>query len=50
MAEKIQTHALDNVLLVPLGQYTLPQARRSNIENMINSPVPVFWNVEKTGA
>lgn len=49
VAEKVQTHALENVLLVPLGQYTLPQARRSNIEGMLNSPVPVFWNIEKTG-
>lgn len=48
VAEKVQTHALDNVLLVPLGQYTLPQARRANIQNMIASPVPVFWNIEKT--
>lgn len=48
VAEKIQAHAIDNVLLVPLGQYTLPQARRSNLTGMLNSPVPVFWNVEKT--
>lgn len=49
VAERIQAHAIDNVLLIPLGQYSLPQARRANIVNMIASPVPVFWNVEKTG-
>lgn len=47
VAEEIQTHALDNGLLIPLGQYTLPQARRAGITEMINSPVPVFWNLQK---
>ncbi|MRX50533.1 ABC transporter substrate-binding protein [Paracoccus sp. S-4012] len=47
VAERIQAHGIDNVLLIPLGQYTLPQARRSNLEGMLNSPVPVFWNVSK---
>jgi peptide/nickel transport system substrate-binding protein len=47
VAENIQTHALDNGLLIPLGQYTLPQARRTTITDMINSPVPVFWNLQK---
>ncbi|RJL12563.1 ABC transporter substrate-binding protein [Paracoccus siganidrum] len=47
VAEKIQAHTLENVLLVPLGQYTLPQARRTAITDMIDSPVPVFWNMQK---
>lgn len=47
VSEEIQTHAIDNVLLVPLGQYSLPQARRNVITGMIESPVPVFWNIEK---
>ena len=47
VGEKVQTHTLDEVLLVPLGQYAAPQARRDNIVNMIGSPAPVFWNVEK---
>lgn len=48
VAEQIQTHALDNGLLIPLGQYTLPQARRTVITDMIDSPVPVFWGLQKT--
>ena len=48
VASRIQAHTLDEVIYVPLGQYQIPQARRSNIENMIQSPVPVFWNLEKT--
>ncbi|QDA36437.1 ABC transporter substrate-binding protein (plasmid) [Paracoccus liaowanqingii] len=47
VAQQIQTHALDNGLLIPLGQYTLPQARRATITDMIQSPVPVFWGMQK---
>lgn len=46
--EKIQAHTLDNVLYIPLGEYNPPQARRTNIVDMLGSPVPVFWNVKKT--
>lgn len=48
VAQQIQAYALDEVIYVPLGQYHMPQARRNNIENMIPTPVPVFWNMEKT--
>lgn len=47
VAENIQKRALENTMLVPLGQYSLPQARRMTITDMINSPVPVFWNLKK---
>ncbi len=47
VAEKIQVQAMTDVLLIPLGQYTLPQARRASITDMIDSPVPVFWNLKK---
>ena len=46
--EKIQAHTLENVLYIPLGEYNPPQARRSNVIDMLGSPVPVFWNVKKT--
>lgn len=48
VAERIQTHALENGLLIPLGEYTLPQARRTTITDMLPSPVPVFWNMTKS--
>jgi peptide/nickel transport system substrate-binding protein len=44
---RIQEHVLDEVIYVPLGQYMLSQGRRTNITDMIESPVPVFWNVRK---
>ncbi|KGJ21406.1 ABC transporter substrate-binding protein [Paracoccus sanguinis] len=47
VAEKVQTHALDNVLLVPLGQYTLPQARRGDTQKKIGPPPPGFWENQK---
>ncbi len=47
VGEKVQAHNLEEVLLVQLGQYLAPQARRDTIVNMLNAPVPVFWNVEK---
>lgn len=48
VAARIQDHALENGLLIPLGQYTLPQARRTTITDMIDSPVPVFWGITKS--
>ncbi|CAN5626786.1 ABC transporter substrate-binding protein [soil metagenome] len=47
VALRIQEHVLDEVLYIPLGQYSLPQARRTTITGMIQSPVPVFWGIEK---
>ncbi|MFP7674650.1 ABC transporter substrate-binding protein [Marivita sp. S0852] len=48
VAVQIQEHVMDNVNYIMMGEYLIPQARRSNIENMIPSPVPVFWNVTKS--
>jgi peptide/nickel transport system substrate-binding protein len=50
IAERIQvriggdypTHAI-------LGQYLVPIARRKSVTGNIESAVPVFWNIEKTG-
>ena len=48
VARRIQAYTIDNVIYVPLGQFTLPQARSKALTGMIRSPVPVFWNVEKS--
>ncbi|MAA98447.1 MAG: ABC transporter substrate-binding protein [Stappia sp.] len=47
VAKKIQAHTLDNVLYIPLGQYLTPQARSNKLVDMIQSPVPVFWGIDK---
>ncbi|MBK5923895.1 ABC transporter substrate-binding protein [Rhodovulum sulfidophilum] len=48
-ASKIQAHVMDNVNYIHLGEYAMPQARRDVIDDMIQSPVPVFWNITKDG-
>jgi peptide/nickel transport system substrate-binding protein len=45
IAIQIQEHVMDNVNYIMMGEYLIPQARRTTIENMIPSPVPVFWNM-----
>ncbi|WP_375258941.1 ABC transporter substrate-binding protein [Citreimonas sp.] len=47
IAVQIQEHVMDNVNYIMMGEYLIPQARRENIQNMIQSPVPVFWNMTK---
>lgn len=48
VAERIQAHVIKVVNYIPLGQYLTVQARRTNIVDMIASPVPVFWQIDKT--
>nr|WP_252924402.1 ABC transporter substrate-binding protein [Aliihoeflea sp. 40Bstr573] len=48
VAERIQAHVIETVNYVPLGQYLTVQARRANIVDMIPSPVPVFWQIDKS--
>jgi peptide/nickel transport system substrate-binding protein len=47
IADRIQLHVMDNVNYLMMGEYTIPQVRRNTIENIIPSPVPVFWNMTK---
>nr|WP_036487073.1 ABC transporter substrate-binding protein [Nitratireductor basaltis] len=47
VAAKIQAHNMDEVLYIPLGQYIMPQARSTKLTGLIESPVPVFWSVDK---
>ena len=47
IAEQVQKRIMDLGVTVPLGQYLQPMARRKNVSGNIESPIPVFWNVEK---
>jgi peptide/nickel transport system substrate-binding protein len=48
LAADIQVEAYSNEIpYVPTGQFVIPTAYRSNIEGVINAPIPFFWNVEK---
>ncbi len=43
----MQTEALDNAQLIPLGQYFPSAAWRSDLSGFLKGPAPVFWNVRK---
>ena len=47
IAEAMQRHAFEALPFVPLGQYALPQAYRSNISGIVKASTCVFWNVQK---
>ncbi len=47
LAEKVQKRVLDLGVTVPLGQFVQPMARRRSVSGNLQSPVTVFWNVEK---
>jgi peptide/nickel transport system substrate-binding protein len=47
IAEQIQLQAVKLVPIVPLGQFTVPGAYRSNLHGLLQVPIPVMWNVEK---
>ena len=43
----IQEEALVEVVYIPLGRYFLPSAWRRGLSGILNTTVPVFWNVRK---
>jgi peptide/nickel transport system substrate-binding protein len=47
IAAAVQKRVMDLGVMVPLGQYTQPLARRRNVSGNISSPITVFWNVDK---
>ena len=50
IAAELQVRAITYGTHVPLGQYTLPTATRSDrLSGIVTSPIPVFWNIEKKG-
>ena len=47
IAEQVQKRILEEGVTVPLGQFLQPMARRKGVTGNIESPITVFWNVEK---
>ena len=47
IAEKVQTRIISEGVTIPLGQFLQPMARRKNVSRNVESPVTVFWNIEK---
>ena len=50
IAAQAQERAFETVPFIPLGQYRARSAWRSNLTGIVDAPVPVFWNVEKSAA
>ena len=49
IATEIQARVYDQVIYIPLGQWTIPSVWRREISGVLDGPAtPVFWNVEKT--
>jgi peptide/nickel transport system substrate-binding protein len=47
LADAVQARAFEIVPYANFGQWFNPIAYRDNLEGMIKSPVPFFWNIEK---
>ncbi len=47
VGEKLQRRALEVVHFVPLGQFFQPVAFRANVTGMLETAIPVLWNIEK---
>lgn len=45
--QQIQLRASQTVPFVPLGQWYAPVAMRKSITGLVDTPVTVFWNVQK---
>jgi peptide/nickel transport system substrate-binding protein len=47
VAMQAQKRAIEYTTHIPLGNYYAPIAVRKNINNVVQSPAPVFWNITK---
>ena len=47
IAAEIQARAYEQVLYLPLSQFTTPSAWRNNLDGVLKSPVMLLYNIEK---
>lgn len=47
LAEEIQKQVIDEGVVVPLGQFVIPSAYSTKLSGVLQSPVAIFWNIEK---
>ncbi|MCC6719103.1 MAG: ABC transporter substrate-binding protein [Acetobacteraceae bacterium] len=47
LAEEIQIHAMQEVPIIPTGQWFTPNATRDNIHDIVRSALALHWNVKK---
>jgi peptide/nickel transport system substrate-binding protein len=49
IAADIQKEAYDQVIYIPLGEYTQPSAWRKSLTGVLDGPAtPLFWNIDKS--
>ena len=49
IAAEIQKEDYDQVIYIPLGQYSAPSAWRKSLTGVLDGPAtPIFWNIDKT--
>jgi peptide/nickel transport system substrate-binding protein len=48
IAAQLQHLAIDEVVIIPLGERSVVTARRKNVGNQVSASIPVFWNMTKT--
>jgi len=49
LADEIQELVIDEGVIVPLGQFSNLSATGKQITGVVVAPVPVFWDLQKTG-
>jgi peptide/nickel transport system substrate-binding protein len=47
IAAEIQARAYEQVLYLPLAQFTAPSAWRDNLQGVLKSPVMLLYNIDK---
>lgn len=47
LAEEIHDLVVDEGVLIPLGEFAVVRATSNKLSNMLDTPVPVFWNMQK---
>lgn len=47
IAAQMQARAFETVPFIPLGQYRASSAYCGNLSGIVNTPIPVFWGMEK---
>jgi peptide/nickel transport system substrate-binding protein len=48
VADRIQLLGLEEPPFIPLGQYFIPYAYRSNLSGFVHAPITALWNVRRT--
>jgi peptide/nickel transport system substrate-binding protein len=50
LAKDLQKQVVENVVMIPLGEFDQITGERKNLVGQIDAAAPVFWNVSKTGS